>query len=72
MDKFVIYPSNLEEGKNDNPSLTICPYCPGNENNTPPAIVSLVIKSGILQRLSDSEGNIVKDWSVRVLIVILL
>lgn len=66
MDKFVIYPSNLEEIKKDNSSKTICPYCPGNENYTPSAIVSLVIKSGILQRLSDSEGNTIKDWSVRV------
>src|ERR671912_712649 len=66
MDKFVIYPSNLDEIKKDKASNTICPYCPGNENSTPSAIVSLVIKSGILQRLSDSEGNIVKDWSVRV------
>jgi UDPglucose--hexose-1-phosphate uridylyltransferase len=66
MDKFVIYPSNLDELKKDNSSNTICPYCPGNENYTPSALVSLVIKSGILQRLSDSEGNIIKNWSVRV------
>jgi UDPglucose--hexose-1-phosphate uridylyltransferase len=66
MDKFVIYPSNLNEMKEDDSPDTICPYCPGNENYTPSSIVSLVIKSGILQRLSDSEGNIVKDWSVRV------
>jgi UDPglucose--hexose-1-phosphate uridylyltransferase len=66
MDKFVIYPSNLDEMKEDNSPDTICPYCPGNEIYTPSSIVSLVIKSGILQRLSDSEGNIVKDWSVRV------
>jgi UDPglucose--hexose-1-phosphate uridylyltransferase len=66
MDKFVIYPSNLDEMKEDTSPDTICPYCPGNENYTPSSIVSLVIKSGILQRLSDSEGNIVKDWSVRV------
>ena len=66
MDKFVIYPSNLDEINKDISSNRMCPYCPGNENYTPSAIVSLVIKSGILQRLSDSEGNIIKDWSVRV------
>jgi UDPglucose--hexose-1-phosphate uridylyltransferase len=66
MDKFVIYPSNLDEIKEDNSPDTTCPYCPGNEDYTPSSIVSLVIKSGILQRLSDSEGNIIKDWSVRV------
>ena len=50
MDKFVIYPSNKEENSNNNAGITICPYCPGNEKLTQPAIVSLVIKSGILQR----------------------
>ena len=59
MAKFVIYPSNKEENSNNNAGITICPYCPGNEKLTQPAIVSLVIKSGILQRLSDSEGNFV-------------
>jgi UDPglucose--hexose-1-phosphate uridylyltransferase len=66
MDKFVIYPNYHEETRNENTGVTICPYCPGNEKYTQPAIVSLVIKSGILQRLSDSEGNIINDWSVRV------
>src|SRR5215217_669672 len=66
MDKFVIYPGQYEELSNENTGVSICPYCPGNEKYTQPAIVSLVIKSGILQRLSDSEGNLVNDWSVRV------
>ena len=35
MDKFVIYPSNLDEMKEDNSPDTICSYCPGNENYTP-------------------------------------
>jgi UDPglucose--hexose-1-phosphate uridylyltransferase len=43
-----------------------CPYCPGNEHLTEPSLVSLVIKGSMLQRLSDSEGNIIKDWDVRV------
>ena len=66
MDKFVIYPNNDEDSNNEDIEVTMCPYCPGSEKYTQPAIVSLVIKSGILQRLSDSEGNTVKDWSVRV------
>src|SRR5687768_102259 len=43
-----------------------CPYCPGNEPMTEPAILALVVKEGMLQRLSDSEDSIIEDWSVRV------
>jgi galactose-1-phosphate uridylyltransferase len=43
-----------------------CPYCPGNESMTEPAILALVVKEGMLQRLSDSEDSIIEDWSVRV------
>src|ERR687898_3591242 len=43
-----------------------CAYCPGNESMTEPAILALVVKEGMLQRLSDSEDSIIEDWSVRV------
>ncbi|MDQ4016004.1 MAG: galactose-1-phosphate uridylyltransferase, partial [Thermoproteota archaeon] len=43
-----------------------CPYCPGNESMTEPATLALVVKEGMLQRLSDSEDSIIDDWSVRV------
>jgi UDPglucose--hexose-1-phosphate uridylyltransferase len=33
---------------------------------TQPALLALVAKDGMLQRLSDSEGNFVGDWCVRV------
>jgi UDPglucose--hexose-1-phosphate uridylyltransferase len=33
---------------------------------TEPAILALVVKEGMLQRLSDSEDSIIEDWSVRV------
>ena len=40
--------------------------CPGNESMTEPATLALVVKEGMLQRLSDSEDSIIDDWSVRV------
>ena len=43
-----------------------CAYCPGNESMTNPSILSLVAKSGMLQRLQDSEDDYVKNWTVRV------
>jgi UDPglucose--hexose-1-phosphate uridylyltransferase len=67
LDKFVVMPevsqaaSEDKSGKEGN-----CPYCPGNELMTEPAILALVVKEGMLQRLSDSEESIIEDWSVRV------
>ncbi len=42
------------------------PYAPGNESKTNPSVLSLVARDGMLQRLQDSEGEYVKDWSIRV------
>ncbi len=63
LDRFVIVPKNAVE---NNISDGKCPYCPGNEEMTLPAILALVQKDGMLQRLSDSEENYVEDWCVRV------
>ena len=43
-----------------------CSYCPGNESMTNPSILSLVARSGMLQRLQDSEDDYVQNWTVRV------
>lgn len=66
IEKFVILPDAPEWGIDADPSDEKCPYCPGNESMTGPALISLVSKDGMLQRLSDSEGSFVEDWCVRV------
>lgn len=63
LDRFVIVPKNAIEKDVSNGK---CPYCPGNEEMTPLAVLALVQKDGMLQRLSDSEENYVGDWCVRV------
>ena len=57
LDKYVILPHITEQpnAHDDRVLETKCPYCPGNENMTPPSILSLVVKEGMLQRLSDSS-----------------
>jgi UDPglucose--hexose-1-phosphate uridylyltransferase len=42
-----------------------CPFCPGNEEMTPPADLVLVSKENTLFKLSDSENERVTGWSVR-------
>ena len=66
LEKFVILPDSPEENIHSDPAHEKCPYCPGNESMTGPAVISLVSKDGMLQRLSDSEGSIIEDWCVRV------
>jgi UDPglucose--hexose-1-phosphate uridylyltransferase len=66
LEKFVILPDSPEENIRSDSAYEKCPYCPGNESMTGPAVISLVSKDGMLQRLSDSEGSIIEDWCVRV------
>jgi UDPglucose--hexose-1-phosphate uridylyltransferase len=66
LEKFVILPDTPEIKSRSDPFDEKCPYCPGNESMTGPAVISLVSKDGMLQRLSDSEGSTVEDWCVRV------
>jgi UDPglucose--hexose-1-phosphate uridylyltransferase len=44
---------------------TRCPFCPGNEEMTPPADLVLVSRDNSLLKLSDSDVERVKNWSVR-------
>ena len=67
LDKFVVLPEASQAGADDNSANgSNCPYCPGNESMTEPATLALVVKDGMLQRLSDSEDSTVEEWSVRV------
>jgi len=66
LEKFVILPDSPEENIRSDSAYEKCPYCPGNESMTGPAVISLVSKDGMLQRLSDSEGSTIEDWCVRV------
>ena len=66
LDKFVIVPDNFQCVPTKKPLSDKCPYCPGNESMTEPALIALVAKDGMLQRLSDSDENVIEDWCVRV------
>jgi len=42
-----------------------CPFCPGNEEMTPPADLVLVSNQNTLLKLADADTERVRDWSVR-------
>ena len=43
-----------------------CNYCAGNEELTPPADLVLVKRGETLLKQTDSEGDVVKNWVVRI------
>ena len=43
-----------------------CNYCAGNEEMTPPADLVLVKRGDTLLKQTDSEDDVVKNWSVRI------
>lgn len=43
-----------------------CNYCAGNEEMTPPADLVLLRRGDTLLKQSDSEGDVVKGWAVRI------
>jgi UDPglucose--hexose-1-phosphate uridylyltransferase len=42
-----------------------CPFCPGNEDRTPPADLVLVANGNTLLKLADSDSERIHEWSVR-------
>ena len=66
LDKFVVLPVAEVRHERDEVVKNQCPYCPGNESMTQPALIALVAKDGMLQRLSDSDESCVDGWCVRV------
>jgi UDPglucose--hexose-1-phosphate uridylyltransferase len=44
---------------------SMCPFCPGNEEMTPPADLVLVSNENTLLKLSDSDVERIHEWSVR-------
>lgn len=43
-----------------------CPFCPGNEEMTPPADLVLVKMGDTLVKQADTEGERIRGWAVRV------
>ena len=77
IDRFVVVPTENRNGNSNGHNEVdgnghsknhgkVCLYCPGNEHLTSPAVLAMVQRNGMYHMLSDSDGNYVKDWSVRV------
>ncbi len=44
----------------------ICPFCPGNERMTPPAVLVYLSSNGTIRKERDQNGLRHKEWLVRV------
>ena len=56
-------PSDFVVAKPAPSDTSTCPFCPGHEDRTPPAVA--VYKDG--ETFSDSEADNIKDWDIRVI-----
>ncbi len=64
--EFTKQNSSLKEANHARPKRDEnCPFCPGNEDKTPPAELVLVSKNNTLLKLADSDNERVTDWTVR-------
>jgi len=57
---FLTKPSEKTETQ-----IEICPFCPGNERMTPPAVLLYLHSNGGVRREKDYDGVRRKDWLVR-------
>jgi len=58
-------PTDFVKSKTSGEKRKICPFCPGNENMTPPAILVYIRKNGKLIKKRDSDSSRHSDWLVR-------
>lgn len=71
-DYFTERLSIVGQDRGNRPNLAVvsksekCPFCPGNEEMTPPADMVLVKRGDTLLKQTDSEGDAIKGWVVRV------
>lgn len=72
IDRWVVFASSrkrrptdfTQDKKESQPS--VCPFCPGNEHLTPPAILLYLQKDGIIVKDRDSDnGTRRRDWLIR-------
>jgi len=58
-------PMEYKVSPSDPLEKSLCPFCPGNEDMTPPADLVLVSNENTLLKLADSDTERVHEWSVR-------
>ncbi|MEM3088887.1 MAG: galactose-1-phosphate uridylyltransferase, partial [Candidatus Bathyarchaeia archaeon] len=58
-------PSDFAIERVEKADTKACPFCPGNENMTPPAVLLYLPSDGEIQKTKDSDGHRPKGWLVR-------
>lgn len=72
LDRWVIIASERAKRPTDFPAGAIeatdteaCPFCPGNEKMTPPAVLLYLPSNGNIEKGKDSNGERAENWLVR-------
>ncbi len=59
-------PTDYAERQSEERKPAICPFCPGNENLTPPAsLIYVMAENGRIEKTRDENGARRKDWIIR-------
>ncbi|MBC7131108.1 hypothetical protein H5T51_07845, partial [Candidatus Bathyarchaeota archaeon] len=58
-------PSDFAKKERVKSRVGVCPFCPGNEHMTPPAMLVYKRKDGDIEKTKDENGYRRKDWIVR-------
>lgn len=58
-------PSDFAIKRLEKAKIRTCPFCPGNENLTPPAVLLYLPSNGGIKKTKDSDGDRPKGWLVR-------
>ncbi|MEM3874230.1 MAG: DUF4921 family protein [Candidatus Bathyarchaeia archaeon] len=58
-------PTDFAKKEKPQAKVSVCPFCPGNEHMTPPALLVYVESGGKIEKAKDEDGFRHKNWVIR-------
>ncbi|MEM3784049.1 MAG: galactose-1-phosphate uridylyltransferase [Candidatus Bathyarchaeia archaeon] len=58
-------PTDFARKEKTQAKTSVCPFCPGNEHMTPPAVLVYIESGGKIEKVKDEDGFRHKNWIIR-------
>jgi UDPglucose--hexose-1-phosphate uridylyltransferase len=58
-------PTDFAKKEKAQAKIGVCPFCPGNEHMTPPALLVYIESQGKIEKVKDEDGFRHKNWLIR-------
>ena len=58
-------PTDFAKKEKPQAKVGVCPFCPGNEHLTPPAVLAYIEAGGKIEKVKDEDGFRHKGWVIR-------